>query len=164
MEYQLIKGLRRNAQIVWSPTEQFLYARQCERNDKIEHICYQKILYDQYIIKKNTEKMKKKNKKKNGKKHNKSKVGKSEKLDKERKENKEEMKVLNCTARVKIDKKGNCTRNNVPHSRHDNHENIYNEMVTKNGIIDKCVEFKKVAKGLSIKVPANDIFTLELSK
>lgn len=160
MEFEVIKGLRRNSKVVWTPEEKYLYARQCERSGKTEYICYQKILYDQYIVKKNAEKMEKNNKKKSKKNKKNKKKSKKNKSKEEKKD-----KVLNCTARVKIDKMETvCSRNNVSHSRHHNHENIYKEMVSKNAIIDKCIEFKKVTEGLPLKVPASDIFTLEMSK
>lgn len=149
MEYQLIKGFRRNANVVWSPQERYLYAHQCERNNRIEYICYQKILHDQYVVRKNKEKMKKKNKK----------CKENSKYIFKKKE-----KVLNCSARIKIDANGQCHRNTVEHSNHANHESLKKDMVTKNHIIDRCIEFKNVAKDLPIKVPANDIFTIELSR
>lgn len=160
MKYELIKGFRRNANVLWSPDEKFLYTQQCERNGKVEYICYQRILYDKYIVEENRKKMKKKKEKNKQSKKNKKRKKKKNKREK----NKKEKKVLNCTARVKVDSTGQCSRNKVNHSHHHNHESLKKDMMTKNNIIDRCLEFKNVAKGLPIKVPANDIFTLELSK
>lgn len=163
MEYQIIKGFRRSANVVWTPEDKNLYAYTCERNGKTEYICYQKILYTKYIINKNKEKMKKKNNKKKNEKSKKSK--KSKKSNKgQNDEPGGKKKVLNCTARVKIDGQGKCLRNKVNHSKHDNHESLKKDMISKNRFIDKCIEFKNVAEGLPVKVPANDIFTVELSR
>lgn len=73
MEFQIIKDLRRNAEIVWSPEEKMLYSRHGKRYGKIEYICYNKVLHNNYIVKKNAKKMKKKEKKeKKNKKKNKN--------------------------------------------------------------------------------------------
>lgn len=78
--------------------------------------------------------------------------------------NKKKLSPLKCNARAIVDSSGKCSRNKVVHSAHSNHEHIYKNMVTKNSVIEKCLAFKETSKGLSIKVPAYDIFTMELAK
>lgn len=174
MEYQLIAGKRRNAVVLWSPGETNLYMKQVERNGKTEFICYQKTLYEQYI--KGLEKENKNNnsnskeKKIGGEKgvkklNMKSKIGVSKRFDgQNKKTNEKKQIVLKCNARAIVGADGRCTRNKIAHSGHENHEYLYKDIMMKNNIIEKCIAFKDVSKGLSLKIPANDIFTLEMAK
>lgn len=188
MEYQFIKGQRRTANLVWSPEEKILYSRQCIRNGKVEYMCYQKLLHDKYRLKeirrkivKNKKMMKRKAQKvveridriRQGRgqgqgqrqgQGERSEQNEKNKSSKKRVKNGEEKKEIICTARLYYGINGTFVRNKVEHTSHDNHEFLRNEIVTKNNIIDRCTEFQKVAEGLPIRVPANDIFTLEVSK
>lgn len=69
-----------------------------------------------------------------------------------------------CTARIKIDANGKCSRNNIAHTSHNNHEFLYKDIVSKNEIIDRCVAIKQSYGGIPVKVPVHDVFTVELAK
>lgn len=177
MEYQLINGLRRNAVVLWSPGEKNLYIKQVQRNGNTEYICYQKTLHDNY--KKEVQKgnnnttscENKENEKCVGERNKKKQITLNKRINKHnsvskynKKMNGKKHSVLKCNARAIVGADKECHRNKILHSAHGNHEHIYNDMVLKNKIIDRCLAFKDVSSGLSLKVPTNDIFTLELAK
>lgn len=68
-----------------------------------------------------------------------------------------------CSAAVEV-QPGQCIRNLKAHSCHPDHRKIFDDLQSRNAIIDVCAKMKKIVKGLLIKVPAQEIFTLEMSK
>lgn len=50
------------------------------------------------------------------------------------------------------------------HTTHENHEEIYKDMISKNNFIDDVVEISDKLAGLSTQVSNRDIFTRELAK
>lgn len=57
-----------------------------------------------------------------------------------------------------------CSRKKIKHSRHEHHQSIYDDLVTRSRIIDRCISLKDAREGLVFSVPAQDIFTLEMSQ
>lgn len=72
-------------------------------------------------------------------------------------------KAAECTATVDI-KDGVCTRMYKRHACHPDHKQIFDDLQARNSIIDTCVAMKKTIEGLPFNVPAQGIFTLEMSK
>lgn len=71
--------------------------------------------------------------------------------------------AIECAAMVEI-KDGICTRVYKQHACHPNHKQIFDDLQARNSIIDTCVAMKKTVEGLPVNVPAQAIFTLEMSK
>lgn len=80
-----------------------------------------------------------------------------------RKKNKND---VNCSSALHIDSKGICRRKNVrnSHTNHNNHQSIFDDLISLNNIKDDCITAKKVYEGISTSFSALDIFTRELSK
>lgn len=69
-----------------------------------------------------------------------------------------------CTCRVKIDiATGKLLPRKKSHTAHNDHELLYKDMKSKNKITDDVIAISEACKGLSIKVPINDIFTREIA-
>lgn len=68
-----------------------------------------------------------------------------------------------CSAIVVL-KDGTCRRTLKRHASHPDHKQIYNDLETRNSIVDKCVAMKEILEGIPFKIPDQDIFTLALSK
>lgn len=73
-------------------------------------------------------------------------------------------KGIKCTSRLKRLADGQCFRKSLPHSKHKNHSLIYEDLKSRNKIIDDCIQFSELCDGLSLKVPVSDFFTLAMSK
>lgn len=69
-----------------------------------------------------------------------------------------------CTSRLKRSTNGVCIRKSIPHTAHNNHALIYNDLISRQQIVGDCLEFNKLCKGLAMKIPVNDFFTRELAK
>lgn len=78
---------------------------------------------------------------------------------------KKDKSVVNCSSAVNI-KNEMCTRKNVqnPHTNHNNHQIIYNDLITLNNIKDNCIAAKQLGEGLSMNISTCDIFTREIAK
>lgn len=71
---------------------------------------------------------------------------------------------IKCTSRLKRCGNGRCFRKSLPHTKHKNHWLIYEDLLSRNKIIDDCIKFSEICDGLAQKVPVNDFFTREISK
>lgn len=69
-----------------------------------------------------------------------------------------------CTSRIKRKTNGKSFRKSLPHTQHKNHDLIYKDLQSRNGIIDDCIAFSELCDNLALKVPVNDFFTRALSK
>lgn len=120
--YEIIPGHRRDAQLLWSPDEKYLYFRKKIDNGMEDWGCYQEML---------------------------------------RKKN---PGATSCSARLSVDRsRPTCSSKSMAHSAHNNHELIYMDLISRNKIVDDCINLKNAVEGLSIDVPVADIFTRELA-
>lgn len=72
--------------------------------------------------------------------------------------------VIPCSSRVLVDPaKSLCTPKQICHSYHQNHERLYKDLVSRNNIVDSCVNLRNDLAGLSAEVPVADIFTREMA-
>lgn len=73
-----------------------------------------------------------------------------------------ENSVQKCTGSVVL-KDGKCfaRKSHVPHG---NHKAKFDDYQSRNDIIDSCVQLRKLTEGLSIRVPAKQVFTRKISK
>lgn len=71
---------------------------------------------------------------------------------------------IKCTAGVTVDENGVCTPNKIPHSVHDHHEVIYQDLDTLNEVKGKCRYLAANFPGSSNAISENEIFTLEMAK
>lgn len=69
-----------------------------------------------------------------------------------------------CPARRHIDSTGRVTTNQIPHSNHTDHEQLYADLKTRSGIIQSCIQTASALEGLHVTVPTQKIFTRELAK
>lgn len=73
-------------------------------------------------------------------------------------------KDSSCPARRSIDLRGNVTTNATTHACHTDHQSLYNDMKSRSGIINRCIQAAAALEGLHVAVPNQQIFTHELSK
>lgn len=73
--------------------------------------------------------------------------------------------AIKCTSSVIVNGK-TCTRKNIQneHTKHGDHTKKYNDLISANNIKTDCIKLSQMCKGLSISVPAYDIFTREMAK
>lgn len=71
---------------------------------------------------------------------------------------------MECTARVQIDEHGNCRSKSIPHTKHNDHENLYEDLKSKNNFIDDVIAMSEMLVDLPTEVSSRDIFTRELAK
>lgn len=57
-----------------------------------------------------------------------------------------------------------CTRKRVEHTHHENHELIYDDLMSRHEIYSDALRFRDAAEGLSVKVPVTKIVTRTLAK
>lgn len=69
-----------------------------------------------------------------------------------------------CPARRFIDLEGVVTLNALPHICHNDHRSVYEDLKTKSGVINGCIQAAKALEGLHVSVPNQQIFIRELSK
>lgn len=79
---------------------------------------------------------------------------------------KSDSNAIKCTSRVQTISDSLCIQKNVfvPHTNHEDHEKIYNDLISRNKIIDQCVEMKNLSDGLTISIPSKDIFTRKMAR
>lgn len=76
---------------------------------------------------------------------------------------KRDHEVPYCTAGAAIED-GVCTLKLKGHTAHPNHRQIVNNLNARNNVLDRCVAMKEITKDLCVNVPAQNIFTMEMSK
>lgn len=78
---------------------------------------------------------------------------------------KNQKNAVKCSSSVLVDGEF-CSQRNVrnPHSNHGNHQKKFDDLVSSNNIKKNCIEMGKMLQGLSISVPAYDIYTKEMAK
>lgn len=70
---------------------------------------------------------------------------------------------VSCSARCHV-KQNICVRTDTPHSVHDDHEIIYNDLISLNAMKNSC---RLLAENFPIsakKIPIKEIFLMEMSK
>lgn len=73
--------------------------------------------------------------------------------------------AVECTCRLSVERATlKYFRKKVAHATHENHELIYDDLIACHKIVKDCADLKVMCEGLSIDVPASDIFTRELAK
>lgn len=125
LPYKMITGHRRNANLLYSLNEKYLYVKKKVHNNtgKQDWVCYQEILC------------------------------------------KTDPKAIPCSSRVLLDPKTNmCTPKKIPHTNHLNHEILEKDLLTREKVYDDCIALKNLTDGLSLSIPAGEIFTRELAK
>lgn len=68
-----------------------------------------------------------------------------------------------CYARITM-KEGNCYRTNAPHARHDDHQHIYEDMLTSNRIKSTCKQLREILGESARAIDTRKIFNQELAK
>lgn len=126
VSYEIVRGLRRDSQLIWVPNDGCLFVKKESRRGFDEYVCYQTIIGDP------------------------------------KKKKSENFKPCTCRIKIDIETKIVAPRGKG-HSEHENHVILYKDMQSKNKIVDDCIAISEACKGLSIKVPTNDIFTREIS-
>lgn len=76
---------------------------------------------------------------------------------------KKDQTQVKCSARVKIDKNGDCQRNHVDHSSHPNHEMIYNDMNTAHSMKDVCKQLQGLLGSSARKISSREVFNRQLA-
>lgn len=71
--------------------------------------------------------------------------------------------IPKCTAGIEVEN-GICRRKKKPHSNHCHHKAIYDDLQSRHKINNDCMALKNLLEGLTESIPAQKIFTRELSK
>lgn len=73
--------------------------------------------------------------------------------------------AVDCKSRLSVDRSAMTgTRKKILHEKHDNHERVYKDLVSRNKINSDLVQLKALSDGLSIDIRSHDVFTRELAK
>lgn len=70
---------------------------------------------------------------------------------------------LKCSARIQINKDGVCQRNNIQHSSHSNHEQIFKDMESANIMKGICEQLQGMVGNSARKISSREIFNRELA-
>lgn len=118
ISFKIISGHRSDGSLLWSPDEDYLYFKKCERGGKIVYECYQTML---------------------------------------RKRKNIETLTPACTADVFVSD-GVCKR------RKKEHIQLFNDLQTRCAINETYLSLREQCQDLCMSIPAQKIFTRELSK